>query len=73
MKTVVDTAWGMGDKVAGGYSHIKTYRNVPFLWVAFSQEIPKHGSHFLQKISLHMGSFFLNFYQVFGVFAMQKL
>ena len=31
-----------------GYSHIKTYRDMLFQWVAF-KEIPKHGSHFLQK------------------------
>ena len=30
----------------GGYSHVKTYGDVPQFWVGFLQEIPKHGSHF---------------------------
>ena len=33
----------------GGCSHIKTYGDVWLYWVPFSQEIPKHGSYFLQK------------------------
>ena len=41
----------------GGFSHIKTYRDVPLQWFAFPQEIPKHGSHFLQTIPKHCSVF----------------
>ena len=29
----------------GGYSHVKTYGDVPQVWVCFLKEIPKHGFH----------------------------
>ena len=33
----------------GGYSHIKTYGDVPPFWVGFLQEISRHGYHFSLK------------------------
>ena len=33
-------------KIAGGYSHVKTYEDMLQFWVSFLQEIPNHGSHF---------------------------
>ena len=48
----------------GGYSHAKTYGDVPQFWVVFFfffffflKEIPKHGSHFYEKF-LTMGVIF---------------
>ena len=36
--------------VCWGYSHIKTFTWMcRSKWIAFSQEIPQYGSHFLQK------------------------
>ena len=29
--------------------NIKVYKDVSLYWVTFSQEIPKYGSHFVQK------------------------
>ena len=43
-----------------GYSRIKIWGDVPFWWVAFSQEIPKNVFHFFTKISLKIGPFFKN-------------
>ena len=42
----------------GGYSHIWPNGDVPLWWVAFLQEILKHGSCFLPKKSLNMGQLF---------------
>ena len=33
----------------GGYSHFKTYGDVPHFWVGFLKEISKHGSIFHGK------------------------
>ena len=43
-----------------GYSHVKTYGDVPQFWIGFLQEIPKHGSHFSWK-NRNCGSDFQKF------------
>ena len=49
-----------------GYSHIKTYRELP-KWEAFLQGVPRHGSHFHKKFPSYGMGPFSKFSQVFEV------